>query len=185
MIVSVILGVLFIIRPDVVLPCISLLVGSAVIIMGLTAIISYLRDKSSSFTLGLGVFSVILGIIICASLDAVVKFFVIFIGLYLLAAGIFNIITAIKIIAVSVFFGWVTLFLSIATSVMGVVCITQSSEVTNAVVQLVGISMIVYAVLDLVAFIQVKRLSKKVRDTVDIALADDEIETTGSVSDED
>lgn len=180
-VISAVLGIVFIIFPAQVMTYLSLFLGVAMILLGVAAVINFLVDRSSAFTLVLGILSAILGIIVCTQYKAIISIMVIVLGIFILAAGIANIFTAIKIIASSLIFGWLTLGLSIATSVLGIVAITQSGSFSEALVQLIGAALIVYAVLDIVAYFQVKKLASDVRDSVEVAMDTDDIETTGSI----
>ena len=180
-VISAVLGIVFIIFPAQVMTYLSLFLGVAMILLGVAAVINFLVDRSSAFTLVLGILSAILGIIVCTQYKAIISIMVIVLGIFILAAGIANFFTAIKIIASSLIFGWLTLGLSIATSVLGIVAITQSGSFSEALVQLIGAALIVYAVLDIVAYFQVKKLASDVRDSVEVAMDTDDIETTGSI----
>ena len=180
-VISAVLGIVFIIFPAQVMTYLSLFLGVAMILLGVAAVINFLVDRSSAFTLVLGILSAILGIIVCTQYKAIISIMVIVLGIFILAAGIANFFTAIKIIASSLVFGWLTLGLSIATSVLGIVAITQSGSFSEALVQLIGAALIVYAVLDIVAYFQVKKLASDVRDSVEVAMDTDDIETTGSI----
>ncbi len=181
--IALLLGIVCIAFPAQVMTYLSLFLGIAMILLGAAGIINFLLDRSSAITLILGILSIILGIIVCTQYKAIISLMVIVLGIFILTAGIFNIFTAIKVIASSLVFGWVTLFLSIATSVLGIVAITRSGSFSEAVVQLIGAALIVYAVLDIFAFFQVKKIAGNVKDAV-TAATDDAIETTGTVVEE-
>ena len=181
--IAVILGIVFIAFPSEVMTYLSLFLGIAMIVLGVTAVVSYIINRSSAFTLILGILTAILGIIVCTQYKTIISLMVIILGIFLLTSGLFNLFTSFKVIASSLIFGWVTLFLSVATSVLGVVAITRSGSFSEALVQLIGVSLIVYAVLDIIAFIQVKRIAKDVKNTVDAATAEN-IDTTGTIVEE-
>ena len=182
--ISVIFGIIFIAFPAEVMTYLSLFLGGAMILLGVVAIINYIIERSTAFTLVLGILAIILGIIVCTHYKEIISIMVIVFGIFILTSGIFNFFTAIKVIASSLVMGWVTLFLSIATSVLGIVAITRSGSFSEALVQLIGVALIVYAVLDIIAYIQVKRIAKNVKDTVDAVTATDDIETTGTIVEE-
>lgn len=181
---SVIFGIIFIAFPAQVMTYISLFVGAAMILLGLVAVINFFIDKGSAFVLVLGILSAILGIVVCTQYKAIISIMIIVLGIFILTSGIFNFFTSIKIIASSLFFGWASLFLSVATSVLGIIAITRSGDFSETLVQLVGAALIVYAFLDLLTYIQVKRIAKDVKAAVETATADDTIDTTGTIVDE-
>ncbi|MBR7060228.1 MAG: DUF308 domain-containing protein [Eubacterium sp.] len=180
-IVSVILGILFIAFPEKCITYFSLAIGISLIILGVVSIIGYFIDKSGGFTLALGIISAIVGIIICVKYQAIISLIVVLFGIFILASGIFNFFTAIKVIASSVVFGWVTLGLSILTSVFGIIAITKSDALTITIVQFIGAALLIYAVMDTISFIQVKKLVKEVKTAVD---ATNDIETDAVIVEE-
>lgn len=204
MILAVVFGAVFIAFPAAVMKYFSLFVGAAMILIGIVAIINFLRERSGAVIFGAGLFCLILGIVVCTQYELIIKFIVVMLGIFLLTSGIFNIYTAIKVIAAT-FMGWVTLFLSVATAVLGVVAITKASDFSEGVVILIGVSLIVYALLELVAYIQVATIFKDVKETVNEAAeevrnaveatsdfddvinsinADNSIDTTGTIVEE-
>ena len=180
-IVSVILGILFIAFPEKCITYFSLAIGISLIILGVVSIIGYFIDKSGGFTLALGIISAIVGIIICVKYQAIISLIVVLFGIFILASGIFNFFTAIKVIASSIVFGWVTLGLSILTSVFGIIAITKSDALTITIVQFIGAALLIYAVMDTISFIQVKKLVKEVKTAVD---ATNDIETDAVIVEE-
>ncbi|MBR4241098.1 MAG: DUF308 domain-containing protein [Eubacterium sp.] len=180
-IVSVILGILFIAFPEKCITYFSLAIGISLIILGVVSIIGYFIDKSGGFTLALGIISAIVGIIICVKYQAIISLIVVLFGIFILASGIFNFFTAIKVIASSIVFGWVTLGLSILTSVFGIIAITKSDALTITIVQFIGATLLIYAVMDTISFIQVKKLVKEVKTAVD---ATNDIETDAVIVEE-
>jgi uncharacterized membrane protein HdeD (DUF308 family) len=156
----------------------SLAIGIALIIMGAVGIINYFAKKSSGFTLALGIIIFIVGIIVCAKYRAIISIIVVIFGIFILATGMFNFATGIKVIASSLVSGWVTLILSIATSIFGIIAITKSTELTETIVQFIGVSLIIYAILDIIAFVQVRKLAKS------LSVDSDDIETDATIIEE-
>ena len=180
-IIAIVMGILFIAFPDKCITYVSLAVGISLILLGVAGIISYIADKSSSFTLALGIVSVIAGIVVCAKYQAIISFIVVFLGLFILICGIFNLFTAIKVIASSFVFGWATLALSLVTSVFGIIAITKSGTLTITIVQFIGVALLVYALLDIISYIQVKKLAKEVKSAIE---ATSDIETDAVIVEE-
>ena len=198
LILSCVMGVIFIAFPAEVMAYISLFIGGAMIILGIAEIINFIVTRLSAFMLISGVFSVILGIVVWTKYEAIIKVIIVLLGVFLLTSGIVNFIAAIKVIISSFFIGWVTLFFSIATSVLGIVAITKAGAFSEGLVQFIGVALIVYSILEIFAFISIKAALKDVKEVVDdaadrineaisIAEADDSeaIETTGSIVEDD
>ncbi len=75
------------------------------------------------------------------------------------------------------------MLLSVITIIFGIVAITKSAQLTDGIVQFIGAALIVYAVLDLVTYIQVNSKVKQVKDAVD-SISDIEVEATEQQNDE-
>jgi uncharacterized membrane protein HdeD (DUF308 family) len=177
-IIAIVIGILFVAFPGKCIKYMSLAIGIALIIMGAVGIINYFAKKSSGFTLALGIIIFIVGIIVCAKYRAIISIIVVIFGIFILATGMFNFATGIKVIASSLVSGWVTLILSIATSIFGIIAITKSTELTETIVQFIGVSLIIYAILDIIAFVQVRKLAKS------LSVDSDDIETDATIIEE-
>lgn len=57
--------------------------------------------------------------------------------------------------------------LSVITIIFGIVAITKSAALTDSIVRFIGAALIIYAVLDLVSFIQVNAMAKKIKQKID------------------
>ena len=180
-IIAIALGLLFIIFPEQIITYISLAIGISLILIGLAGIIGFFIDKSSGFTLALGIISAIVGIVICIKYHTIISVIVILFGIFILASGIFNLLTSIKVIASSLVFGWVTFALSIITSIFGVIAITKSGDLTIAIVRFIGVALLIYAVLDIISYFQVRKIMKNIEKQVE---ATSDIETQGTIVEE-
>lgn len=172
-IVSAVIGILFLIFPGQCIKYISLAFGIALIVMGAGGIIGYLTNKNNGFTLALGIISALAGIIICVRYQAIISVIVVLLGIFILATGLFNLFTGIKIVASSLVSGWVTLVMSVTEVIFGIIAITKSTQLTESIVQFLGVALILYAVIDLIAFIQVK---KAYNNTMNIINSNGDIE---------
>lgn len=177
-IIGFIAGIFFIAFPAQCIKYISLAVGIAFIGIGVAGVISYIFDRASTFSLIMGILLGIIGIIICVRYKQVISFIVVVIGIFIIAAGITNLVTGLKVIRKSLFFGWFTLFMSVATIVFGLIAVLNSTALTETLVRIIGVGLIIYAVLDLVAFFEVRSLAKEVKQSID-AVSD--IETDAQV----
>lgn len=162
-IVGFIAGILFILYPAKCIDYVSYAVGAAFIACALVGVIVYLIDKSSAFSLGMGIVLGIIGIIICIMHNQIISFIVIMIGVFVLLSGVVNLFTAFRMFVKSKAFGWFTFIIAVISIVLGAIAITRSRELTEAIVRFIGISLIVYAVFDLIAFIEVKILYRDVK----------------------
>ncbi len=177
-IIGFISGILFISYPAQCIKYISIAVGFAFIGLAIAGIVNYIFDRASTFSLITGIILGIIGIIICIRYKQVISFIVIVIGIFIISAGITNLVTGLKVIRNSIIFGWITLLMSIVTIVFGVIAVLNASALTETLVRIIGIGLIIYSVLDLIAFFEVRSIAKEVKQTVD---AYKDIETEGEV----
>lgn len=182
-IVSAIMGVLFIAFPSKCIEYISLVVGVSLIAMGIISVVSYIVERDTKLPLVLGTISLISGIIVCAKYRAIISIIVVILGIFILTSGIVDMATSIRSIMLFRKSGWFTMLLSVITIIFGIVAITKSAQLTDGIVRFIGAALIVYAVLDLVTYIQVNSKVKQVKDAVD-SISDIEVEATEQQNDE-
>ncbi|WP_448904573.1 HdeD family acid-resistance protein [Eubacterium sp.] len=182
-IVSAIMGVLFIAFPSKCIQYISLVVGVSLIVTGIISVVSYIVERDTKLPLVLGTISLISGIIVCAKYRAIISIIVVILGIFILTSGIVDMATSIRSIMLFRKSGWFTMLLSLITIIFGIVAITKSAQLTDGIVRFIGAALIVYAVLDLVTYIQVNSKVKQVKDAVD-SISDIEVEATEQQNDE-
>ena len=182
-IVSAIMGVLFIAFPSKCIQYISLVVGVSLIVTGIISVVSYIVERDTKLPLVLGTISLICGIIVCVKYRAIISIIVVILGIFSLTSGIVDMATSIRSIMLFRKSGWFTMLLSVITIIFGIVAITKSAQLTDGIVRFIGAALIVYAVLDLVTYIQVNSKVKQVKDAVD-SISDIEVEATEQQNDE-
>lgn len=182
-IVSAIMGVLFIAFPSKCIQYISLVVGVSLIVTGIISVVSYIVERDTKLPLVLGTISLISGIIVCAKYRAIISIIVVILGIFILTSGIVDMATSIRSIMLFRKSGWFTMLLSVITIIFGIVAITKSAQLTDGIVRFIGAALIVYAVLDLATYIQVNSKVKQVKDAVD-SISDIEVEATEQQNDE-
>ena len=166
-IVSAVLGILFIAFPSRSIKYLSLIVGIGLIAIGIAAVVSYCIDKRAKFTLVLGVIVLICGIVICAKYREIINLIVMIFGIFILASGIVDLVTVLKAAVISRAAGITTVVLSVISIIFGIVAITKSAALTDGIIQFIGVALIVYAVVDAVTYFEVKNLFGSVKKAVD------------------
>lgn len=166
-IVSAVLGILFIAFPSRSIKYLSLIVGIGLIAIGIVAVVSYCIDKRAKFTLVLGVIVLICGIVICAKYREIINLIVMIFGIFILASGIVDLVTGLKAAVISRAAGITTVVLSVISIIFGIVAITKSAALTDGIIQFIGVALIVYAVVDAVTYFEVKNLFGSVKKAVD------------------
>lgn len=166
MIASAVIGIILLARPDEALYTVSMLCGITIVALGIGAAISYFANDRNVFLIILSVIAIITGIIICVKYKSIVSILLFLFGIFILIGGIINMITSFDA-KINGLGDWIVSFILSAVSViMGLIIVINPFDSSLAVIRLLGVSLIVYAVLDLVAFIQVRKVAKAVKDAV-------------------
>lgn len=167
-IVTAVLGVLLIAKPDQMIAYTSLIIGVAVILSGVVALINYLVKKDSKLPLVMGIIAVISGVIICCAYRQIVSVMIFFMGIILLVGGILDLVNSIDV-AKRHYRSWIfTVILSIASIVLGILSIVNPFDTQSKIVQLIGSGFLIFAVLELSAYIQVQIIAKKAAEAEQI-----------------
>ena len=165
-IASAVMGIVLLARPGETLYVVSMICGITMIALGVGALISYFVKDRNMLLIILAVISVIMGIIVCVKYKSIVSILLFLFGLFILISGIVDLITSIDVKRYG-FGDWIVSFLmSLVTTVLGLLIVVNPFSSSLAVIRLLGISLLVYAVLDLIAFIQVKKVAKAVKEAV-------------------
>lgn len=163
---SAVMGIVLLARPGETLYVVSMICGITMIALGVGALISYFLKDRNMLLIILAVISVIMGIIVCVKYKSIVSILLFLFGLFILISGIVDLITSIDVKRYG-FGDWIVSFLmSLVTAVLGLLIVVNPFSSSLAVIRLLGISLLVYAVLDLIAFIQVKKVAKAVKEAV-------------------
>lgn len=167
-IVTAVLGVLLIAKPDQMIAYTALIIGAAIILSGLFALINYLIKKDSKLPLVMGIIAVISGVIICCAYRQIVSVMIFFMGIILLVGGILDLVNSIDV-AKRHYRSWIfTVILSIASIVLGILSIVNPFDTQSKIVQLIGGGFLIFAVLELSAYIQVQIIAKKAAEAEQI-----------------
>ncbi len=166
-VVTAVLGVLLIAMPDKMLAYTALFIGGAFTACGIFALLSCLSaEKKSKLTLVLGFISAVSGIIICLAYRQIMSVIVFFIGIFLLVGGIIDLVNSLYI-AASRRQSWIlTVVLSAASIILGIVSIVNPFDTQNKIVQFIGAGLVLFSVMDLMVFIQIKRAAREVREQI-------------------
>ncbi len=152
-----VLGVLLAVYPDIMLAYAAFFIGGALIICGIVGVINYFVGSSSKFTLALGILSVVAGVIVCVAYRQIISVMIFLLGAFLLVGGIVNLVNS-AYVAYSRNRSWIlTVIMSVASIVLGIVSLRNPFGTQTGIVRFVGISLIAFAVLDTISYIQLKK----------------------------
>lgn len=180
-IASLIIGVILLIRPEETLRYISLFCGATLIALGAAAWISYFSKTKSTLQAILGTVSAVAGIVICIKYESIISAIIFLFGLFILISGIVDLFTAIDARKFR-FSSWiVSLILSAATVILGLLVVFNPFDSMLGLTRLLGVGLILYAVMDLIALVQIR---KTVKEAARIINDNGEIEAFAEESDD-
>lgn len=155
-----IIGILLLFQPDKTVQFVSILCGITVIMLGFGAWISYFTKVKSTILAILGSLAIIAGIILCIKYESIISTVLFLFGIFVLISGIVDFISAIDAKKNDLKSWIVSLIMAAATIILGLLVIINPFDSMLVLTKLLGVSLIVYAVMDLIAFIQVKKVVK-------------------------
>lgn len=177
---SFVIGLVLVIKPSETLQFVSLLTGATMILLGISAWIYYFVKDKAMFMAVLGSIAIMSGIIVCVKYKSIISFMLILFGGFLIVSGIVDLISAIDIKKSGVF-GWlVPVIMSLAIIVVGIIIIVNPFGSIELITRILGAGLLAYAVMDLIAFVQIRRVValKTVvdKDVTEIDITHDDIE---------
>lgn len=155
-----IIGIVLLVRPDESVQFISILCGVTVIMLGIGAWISYFTKFKSTILAILGTLAIIAGIILCVRYRSIVSAVIFLFGVFVLVGGIVDLISAIDAKRNDLKSWIVSVIMSAVTIILGLIVIINPFDSVMVLTQLLGAGLIVYAVMDLISFIQIRKIVK-------------------------
>ncbi len=160
--VFVLLGILLILRPDVMISVLSILLGAVFIIIGFLKLVDYFTSEDKEdYLLTMALIFVIIGTIVILCPSIISNLFSIALGIWIISAGLRNFqITLIWKEVKSAY--WTTaLVFSILTILGGIVILVN----TTLAVRMIGSIITIYAVLDIITkIIFMKKIEDYLKD---------------------
>lgn len=153
-------GILLLFQPDKTVQFVSILCGITVIMLGVGAWISYFTKVKSTILAILGSLAIIAGIILCIKYESIISTVLFLFGIFVLISGIVDFISAIEAKKNDLKSWIVSLIMAAVTIILGLLVIINPFDSMLVLTKLLGAALIVYAVMDLIAFIQVKKVVK-------------------------
>ena len=144
----VLIGALFIIRPIEMMSVISIILGTMLFLIGILKLVDYFTSKDKEdYLLTIALVSVILGVIVLFCSDIISGIFRILLGIWIIVSGIRNFQTALVWKEVKSKLWTTTVFCSLLMIVAGIVILVS----TTLAFRIVGIVIVIYAILDIIA----------------------------------
>lgn len=164
-----VIGILLLFQPDKTVQLVSIMCGITVISLGVGAWISYFTKVKSTILAILGSLAIILGIVLCVKYKSIISVVLLLFGIFVLISGIIDLVSAIDAKRNDLKSWLLSLIMAAASIIMGLLVIINPFSSMLILTRILGASLIVYAVMDLISFIQVKKIIKySLADQIDI-----------------
>lgn len=164
-IIFILIGTFLLARPEDAIHLVSYALGIILIVWGVISVITFFTDKESQnyldFVFIVGVFVLIFGIIILVKPDTIASIIPLLLGIWMLINGVTKLSYSLTLnnnkSALS------SIIISLIIVLLGILLIINPFQGAKKLVQILGISILVYSVLDLIECFSIKRVMKKVK----------------------
>ena len=157
----VILGVLLIIKPSEMVSVISILLGMVLFIIGFLKLVDYFTSKDKEdYLLTFALIATVLGVIVLCCSDIITGIFRVTLGIWIIISGIRNFQTSLVWKEVKSVLWTITVVCALLMIVAGIVILVSNT----LAIRMVGIAIVIYAILDIVAR---SIFMKKIQDYLD------------------
>ena len=157
---SIVIGLVLVIKPGETLQVVSLIAGATIILLGVGAWITFFVKEKATFMAILGTIAIVSGIIICAEYKSIISFALIIFGGFLIVSGIIDLISAVEVKRIGIF-GWIVpVIMSLLIIAVGVLIIINPFKSIEIITRILGIGLLVYAVMDIIAYFQIRKVIK-------------------------
>ena len=164
-IIFILIGTFLLTRPEDAIHLVSYALGIILIVWGVISVITFFTDKESQnyldFGFIVGVFVLIFGIIILVKPDTIASIIPLLLGIWMLINGVTKLSYSLTLnnnkSALS------SIIISLIIVLLGILLIINPFQGAKKLVQILGISILVYSVLDLIECFSIKRVMKKVK----------------------
>lgn len=163
------IGVFLLIKPETTLHAISYIIGTALIIWGLFPIISFFTNKESQnyleFSFVIGIFAFLFGLVVIIDPELIGSIIPLLMGIWMIING------AIKLYYSFILnrekYSIIPIVVSLIILLCGLVLVINPFDGAIVLTQLIGISFIVYSVLDLIECFSIYKTYNSVKKDAD------------------
>ncbi len=180
---SAVIGVILLMKPEEGIYAISMIVGASLILIGIAAWISYLVKDRLAFLAVMGTILFVGGIVICFAYQTIANIIVLVLGVFLIVSGIVNLFAAFDSRHFRVGSWLVSLIMALLMIILGFVVVMISPRGDAVVGTLLGAALLFYAIMDILALIEIIQKAKRVKEN--LKTAQKELENAMNQFDED
>lgn len=160
MIAGLITGIILIAKPEQSVQFICIIFGAVLILLGIGSVISYFTKLKLTFLAVIGVILVIIGVMVCIRYERLVSAVIFLFGLFVTISGIVDFISALDARKNNLKSWIFSIVMSVGVTILGIVVLVNPFDSAILLTRLLGLSLIIYAMLDLITLIQVRKIFK-------------------------
>lgn len=170
-IILIALGLLLIFQSEMTIMSISYVIGGVLITIGVLAIIKFIQNTNntskSELDIVYGIVSVILGIIVIKNPKAIASIIPAILGISIIISSATKLQYAFELKANGNHLWKITMFISIISTLCGIVLLFNPFKAISYFTKVVGIFIVIYALLDMVSTYTIKRNVKVFYKTIE------------------
>ena len=174
------LGILLIVKSEATILMVSYVIGAVLIALGVLAVINFLRSKSEIYHLDIvyGIVTIILGVLVIKNPTVIGSIIPFVVGVGILINSGTKLKYALDLRESKEDVWKYTLIVAIVSAILGVLLLFNPFKASSILVQVIGIVISIYALLDIVSTIILKRRFNKRNEMIeaDIKMIEDDIE---------
>ncbi len=178
-VVFILIGAFLLARPEDAIHLVSYALGILLILWGIISIIQFFTDKESDSYLEIGfiigVFIFIFGLIIIIKPNIVASIIPLLLGIWMLINGVTKLSYALTLNKLTSAAG--SIIISLLIVILGILLIFNPFEGAKTLVQILGVCIIIYSILDVIESFVIKGILKKeIKDTIENQIIEAEYE---------
>lgn len=170
------LGILLVFYSEVTIISISYVIGGILIAIGVLAILKFIKNANSknpdSLDIVYGMVSIILGILVITHPSAIASFIPLVIGIMIMINSGTKLQYALELKANKNKIWKSTMVIAIISAVCGVLLLFNPFKGAVVITQIIGIFILIYAVLDLISTISIRKNVLKIHTAIEESILD-------------
>lgn len=162
-IIILIFGILIFLKPDMTVKTISYLIGVVLLISGINQIAIAFGNKENvnNFNIAIGIIIMVAALVLFLNPTAIASIIPFLIGIYMMISSAFKLQYLYSLKALTKQYDIKIIILTMITLILGILLVFNPFGGVIAITKLIGIFLIIYAILDIINNINIK---KKVKD---------------------
>lgn len=165
-----VVGILLLFKSNDTIMALSYILGCILIVLGIIAIVNFFRESSmnafNDLNIVYGIVTIILGVLIITSPTAIATFIPFVVGLGILISSSIKLAYSIELKNEEDDLWRSTLIMSAIGALCGVLILFNPFKTSVIVFKIIGLFIIIYAVLDIISILQIRKDFKKVKEVV-------------------